>query len=54
VLAFFPAVIAGGPLAVVGLLLALIAPIVFLVLDKEPVASGRLADIWAKTQVVEA
>ena len=54
VLAFFPAVIAGGPLAVVGLLLALIAPIVFLVLDKEPVASGRLADILAKNQVVEA
>ncbi|OGX13772.1 MAG: hypothetical protein A2351_00680 [Omnitrophica bacterium RIFOXYB12_FULL_50_7] len=47
-------VISAGLLAILGAVLALATAVVFIVSDKEAVASGRLADIWAKTQVVEA
>lgn len=53
-LVFVPGAVAAGAFAVMGILLALVAPVVFLICDRETEASGRLADLWAKTQVVEA
>ncbi|MBI4710900.1 MAG: hypothetical protein HY767_00300 [Candidatus Omnitrophica bacterium] len=52
-LVFSGAAIAAGPIGILGMLLVLIAPVIFLISDKEIEASGRLADNWAKTQVVE-
>ncbi len=53
-LALLPATIPGGLLAILGDVLALTSAVLFLLVDKEPIASGRLADLWSKTQVVEA
>jgi len=53
-LAVLPAAITGGALSIIGTVLALATAVLFLISDKEAIASGRLADLWAKTQVVEA